>query len=164
MLCHTDSQEYKMKPRMIVMLIIFALSGIQTAAFAGATNPPLSEERQGIIKKNILAGLEHRSMEVRCDYIQLVIDLKRAYPKYNFDYAIIPLMDKLKNEDELSIRILAALALYEYQDSRMSRFAVQQTALHDSSPRLARHCQTLLRKWDDRNDRPLYITEIVYPF
>lgn len=153
-----------MKRFLYALIVVFAVVAAQNTLFAREINPPLSAERQAVIEKNILAGLQHRSLEVRCDYIQLIVDLKRAYPKYDFDYAIIPLMSKLKNEDADCIRILAALALYEYQDSRMGKFAVQQTAVHESSPRLARHCQTLIRKWDERSERPVFVAQVVYPF
>jgi hypothetical protein len=143
---------------------MFAITASSNTLFAGENNPPLSKERQEYIKENIVAGLQHRSMEVQADYVQLVIDLKRAYPEYNFDYAIIPLMDKLKNESDAGIRIISALALYEYKDSRKSKFAVQQTAMLDGSERVARHCQTLIRKWDVRAERPVYTAQVVYPF
>ncbi|MCZ7554989.1 MAG: hypothetical protein M5R41_01130 [Bacteroidia bacterium] len=153
-----------MKRFMIAIVAVFAIAAVQNTLLAREINPPLSTERQEYIEKNILAGLNHKSLEVRCDYIQLIIDLKRAYPKYDFDYAIIPLMDKLKNEDQECIRIIAALALYEFQDSRMGKFAVVQTARHDSSSRLVRHCQTLVRRWDNRSEQQQYVAEVRYPF
>ncbi|MCB2203932.1 hypothetical protein KQI65_04230 [bacterium] len=153
-----------MKKVMITMMMLFAISAVTQVALAGEANPPLSQERQEYIKENVLAGLQHPSMEVQADYVQLVIDLKRAYPEYDFDYAIIPLMDKLKNESDDGIRIISALALYEYQDSRKSRFAVQQTAMLDGSDRVAKHCQTLVRKWDNRSEKPIYTAQVVYPF
>jgi hypothetical protein len=153
-----------MKRIMIAIVAAFTFVALQNTLLAREINPPLSTERQVFIEKNILAGLNHKSLEVRCDHIQLIIDLKRAYPKYDFDYAIIPLMDKLKNEEQECIRILAALALYEFQDSRMGKFAVQQTARHDASPRLARHCTTLIRKWDNRADQNIFVAEVRYPF
>lgn len=96
--------------------------------------------------------------------MQLVIDLKRAYPNYDFDYAIIPLMGILKGEDSCPMRMLAALALYEFEDSRMSRFAVLQTFYHCDSERLTKHCKTLVLKWNQRDARPVYTAEVVYPF
>ena len=153
-----------MKKAAMILMVMFVMSAVSNTLSAGENNPPLSQERQEYIKTNILAGLEHSSMEVRADYVQLVIDLKRAYPEYDFDYAIIPLMDKLKNETEDGIRIISALALYEFNDSRKSKFAVQQTAMLDGSDRVARHCQTLIRKWDNRSERPIYTAQVVYPF
>ncbi len=153
-----------MKKIMITLMMLFVISAVSNTLFAGENNPPLTKERQEYIKTNVLAGLQHSSMEVQADYVQLVIDLKRAYPEYNFDYAIIPLMDKLKNESDAGIRIISALALYEYKDSRKSKFAVQQTAMLDDSERVARHCQTLIRKWDNRTERPIFTAQVVYPF
>ena len=153
-----------MKKAMLTLVVMLVISAVPSAIFASESNPPISQERQELIKENILAGIQHKSMEVQADYVQLVIDLKRAYPEYDFDYAIIPLMDKLKNESTPGIRIIAALALYEFKDSRMGKFAIQQTALLDGSDRVARHCQTLIRKWDNRTDRPVYTAQVVYPF
>lgn len=153
-----------MKKMMMTLMMVFVISAVPNMLFAGETNPPLSQERLEYIKVNVLAGLQHPSMEVQADYVQLVIDLKRAYPEYDFDYAIIPLMDKLKNEAEAGIRIISALALYEFKDSRKSKFAVQQTAMLDDSDRVARHCQTLIRKWNNRTERPIYTAQVVYPF
>jgi len=151
-----------MKPVLIPLLLIVIAAS--STMIAQASNPPLSDTRQEEIRVNILAGLEHRSMEVQADYVQLIVDLKRAYPTYDFEYAIIPLMDKLKNESDPGIRILAALALYEYKDSRKAKFAIQQTAKYDNSERVARHCQTLIRRWDNRTEHPTYTAHLVYPF
>jgi hypothetical protein len=153
-----------MKKVLCSVAVLLVLSAVPYSMFAATVNPPLSKERQELIKTNLLVGLNHSSTEVQADYMQLVIDLKRAYPEYDFDYAIIPLMNKLKNCDDCPVRILAALALYEFQDSRKSRFAVQQTIEHCDTPRLARFCQTLIRKWDNRAPRPNYVAEVVYPF
>ncbi len=146
---------------LIAMLVICAVPSLVSAS---TINPPLTPERQELIKKNLVAGLEHSSTEVQAHYLQLIIDLKRAYPKYDFDYAVIPLMGKLKTNDNCGMRILAALALYEYQDSRLGRFAVQQTIQHCDSDRLAKICKTLIRKWDNRSERPAYTAQVVYPF
>lgn len=151
-----------MKKSLMTLLVMMVVAS--ASVFAQVNNPPLSADRQNDIKTNLLAGLQHPSMEVQADYIQLIIDLKRAYPEYDFDYAIIPLMDKLKNESESGIRIIAALALYEYKDSRMSKFAIQQTAKHDGSKRVARHCETLIRKWDSRSENSVFTAQVVYPF
>ncbi|MFZ1731855.1 MAG: hypothetical protein WBQ23_13125 [Bacteroidota bacterium] len=145
----------------VAMLVICAVPSLLSAS---TIHPPLTPERQELIKKNIMAGLESSSFEVQANHLQLIVDLKRAYPEYDFDYAIIPLMGKLKNNENCGMRILAALALYEFQDSRMGRFAVNQTIDHCNSDRLAKFCQTLIRKWDFRSERPAYTAQIVYPF
>ncbi len=153
-----------MKKLIYAMFAMLVVCAVPSSLFAETINPPLTPERQEIIKTNVLAGLEHSSAEVQADYVQLVIDLKRAYPQYDFDYAIIPLMSKLKNEESCGMRILAALALYEFEDSGMSRFAVKQTMYHCDNVRLSRFCKTLIRKWDNRGDRAVYTAQVVYPF
>ena len=150
-----------MKSLVLALFAMLAVCAIPASLSATSANPPLGDERQEIIRTNILAGLENPSAEVRASYMQLVIDLNRAYPDLDFDYAIIPLMSILKSEESCPMRMLAALALYEYEDSRMSRFAVLQTFYHCDSDRLSRHCKTLVLKWHEREDRPIYTAEVV---
>jgi hypothetical protein len=153
-----------MKSLVCALFALLVTMSVPGDLFAAAINPPLSTERQEFIRTNIVAGLENSSAEVRASYMQLVIDLKRAYPEYDFDYAIIPLMAQLKSEESCPMRMMAALALYEFEDSRMSRFAVQQTIHHCDSERLTRHCKTLIAKWNARGNRPVYTAQVVYPF
>lgn len=153
-----------MKTLVCALFALLVTVSIPGDLFAAATNPPLSPERQEYIRTNLVAGLENSSAEVRASYMQLVIDLKRAYPEYDFDYAIIPLMAQLKSAESCPMRMMAALALYEFEDSRMSRFAVQQTIYHCDSERLTRHCKTLIAKWHARSARPVYTAQVVYPF
>jgi hypothetical protein len=143
----------------LLALVLFpALSSAQNP------NPPLSAARQEMIEKNLVAGLQHPSCLVRGDYVRLVIDLKRAYPTLDFDYAIIPLMGLLKSDENECVRIFAALALYQFEDSDRGRFAVSQAIRHDDSDRLRRHCSTLIRKWDNREPAPNYVAMVSYPF
>lgn len=153
-----------MKSLLLTLFAMLALFAIPASLSAASINPPLDNNRQNVIRTNIIAGLEHPSAEIRASYMQLVIDLNRAYPEHDFGYAIIPLMSILKNDESCPMRMLAALALYEYEDSRMSRFAVLQTFYHCDIDRLSRHCKTLVLKWHDRDDRPMYTAEVVYPF
>ena len=153
-----------MKSLITALFAMLVICAVPASLSAESSNPPLTDERQDVIRTNLVAGLENSSAEVRASYMQLVIDLKRAYPEYDFDYAIIPLMSILKNEDNCPMRMLAALALYEFEDSRMSRFAVLQTFYHCDSDRLTKHCKTLVLKWHQRDDRPVYTAEVVYPF
>ncbi|MBR9978708.1 MAG: hypothetical protein KFH87_11540 [Bacteroidetes bacterium] len=153
-----------MKTLSYALMLMITMTAFPVLLSAETAHPPLSRERQDFIKTNLLAGLEHSSTEVRAQYVQLIIELKRAYPQYDFDYAIIPLMSTLKNEENCGMRILAALALYEFPHSRKGRFAIEQTARHCDSQRLARHCTTLLRKWNDREEHPAYTAQVVFPF
>ncbi len=125
-----------------------ALMVILTAATAFAQSPAeMTPARATLIEKNICANLTHPSDEVKGDAIQLVIDLKNAYPTMDLDYAIIPLMSVLKHDTRDELRILSALALRTF-DSDRARFAVSQRARFDESPRVARHCSRLMRDWN----------------
>jgi hypothetical protein len=143
---------------------LLALVLFPALASAQNLNPPLTPARQELIEKNLIAGLQHPSCLVRGDYIRLVIDLKRAYPTLDFDYTIIPLMALLKGDDNECVRIFAALALYQFEDSGRGRFAVAQAVHHDSSDRMRRHCSTLIRRWDNREPAPASVAMVSYPF
>ena len=108
---------------------------------------PLSAQKQEMIQENILANLQHSSIEVRATTIQLLIDLQKNYPQSDFGYALLPMMDMLKSDDRPEFRILAALALY-HLDSDLGKFAVSRRAEFDDSPRVAKHCAALIRNWD----------------
>ena len=110
---------------------------------------PLSEQQQELIETNVLANLDHNSIEVRANTIQLLIDLKKTYPNYDFTYSIIPMMETLKSDDKAEFRILAALALY-HLDSELGRYAVKQRVTYDDSDRVTRHCANLIRNWDKK--------------
>jgi len=137
-----------------VALIAFMVAGAGQAV-AGEGNKPLSEERQDLIEKNLINNLEHKSVEVRGDAIQTLNPPKTNYPEYEFDYAVLPLISKLKNDQREEIRILAALALYHF-DSARGKFAISRRALYDNSPRVTRHCNTLLRTWNQKSVAPAF--------
>lgn len=119
---------------------------------------PLTEKQLELIKKNVLANLEHTSLEVRAATMQLLIDMKETYPSNDLAYAIIPLMETLKNDEKPEFRILAALALF-HLDSELGRFAVERRAKYDDDERVARHCATLAKKWDqDKSDQDFLLT------
>jgi hypothetical protein len=132
--------------------LVFLLGLCLTPAFAFTDEPvrPLTAEQFSLIEKNILRNLDCCCCEVRANTIQTIIDLKKAYPNENFDYAIIPLMSLLKSDNRYEVRILAALALYQY-DSELAKFAISRRALYDSSERVAKHCATLIREWNNKH-------------
>jgi hypothetical protein len=140
-----------MKTR-ILTLVTLALLAVTTSAFA-AGDPP-ANDRQALIEKNILSSLTSPMVEVRADAIQTVIDMKKAWPSMDLDYAVIPLMSVLKSDSRVELRILSALALRSF-DSDRARFAVSQRALYDDSPRVARHCTNLMRDWSRLPGSPL---------
>lgn len=135
-----------MKTATITLVVLLALFTAPVFALTDEPVKPLTQDQFSLIEKNILKNLQCKCCEVRANTIQTIIDLKSAYPEENFDYAIIPLMGVLKGDDRYEVRILAALALYQY-DSDLAKFAVSRRALYDSSERVARHCASLTREW-----------------
>jgi len=108
-----------------------------------------SESQIELIKKNVLSNLQHPSLDVRAGSMQLLIDLKKTWPTYDLDFAILPIMEMLKTDEKDEFRILAALTLF-HLDSKLGRFAVEQRAKFDESERVARHCAALIRNWEKK--------------
>jgi hypothetical protein len=138
---------------------IIMMAAIIAIPAQSQTTKSLTPDQQELIQKNVLANLQHKSLEVRAGTIQLLIDLKSAYPQYDISYALLPLMETLKSSEMPEFRILAALALY-HLDSELGRFAVSRRAQFDESPRVARHCATLIRNWDKNTIGTDLIAEI----
>ena len=138
-------------------LCVFVLSGLGQAV-AGSGNDPLSKDRQGIIEKNFLNSLNHESVNIRADAIQNMIQLKKIYPLYTFDYAIVPLISNLKNDGREEIRILAALALYHF-DTERGKFAIERRILYDDSPRVTKLCKDLINTWSEKSISPAFATD-----
>ncbi|MDT8324408.1 MAG: hypothetical protein RRA94_09870 [Bacteroidota bacterium] len=120
---------------------------------------PLSEKQLEMIKENVLANLDHTSLEVRAATMQLLIDMKETYPSYDLSYAVLPMMETLKSDSKPEFRILAALALF-HLDSDLGRFAVERRAKYDDDERVARHCASLVRNWDKEKDKDSFLAEI----
>lgn len=122
-------------------------------------NKPLSEKQVELIKQNVLANLEHTSLDVRAATMQLLIDLKETYPSYDLNYAVLPMMETLKSDPKPEFRILAALALF-HLDSDLGRFAVERRAKFDDDARVARHCADLARSWDSEKNKDSFLAEV----
>ena len=132
--------------RSLMTIALAAVVALSTMTVSAQDAQPLSDKQIELIKENVLDNLDHPSMEVRAGTMQLLIELKNNYPTYDFNYAVLPMMETLKNDDKAEFRILAALALY-HLDSDLGRFAVERRAKFDDNPRVARHCSALVRNW-----------------
>lgn len=135
-----------MKKSLSVFALALALVALPLSSAFSQDARPLTERQMELIEKNILANLESPSMEVRAGTMQTLIELKKSYPSYDVSYAVLPMMETLKNDEKPSFRILAALTLY-HLNSDLGRFAVARRAEFDSDKRVARHCATLVRNW-----------------
>ncbi len=112
-------------------------------------NTDITPETQTILKKNILRNLEHRITDIRANTLQLIIDLSVSHPEVDLDFALLPTMHILKQDDHEGLRILAAVALYHIGGER-GQFAVQRRSLYDDSPRVARNCSRLSLYWGEQ--------------
>jgi hypothetical protein len=138
-----------MKAAVLCLVLLFAAATIPARALTDEPAKPFTKSQCELVRKNILKNLTDESDEIRAGTIQLIIDIKKAFPKESCSYAVIPLLDRLKSDKRCEIRILAAQALYEL-DSDLGRFAVTRRAQFDPSDRVARRCATLARLWDNR--------------
>ncbi len=120
---------------------------------------PLTEQQLEMIQKNVLANLQHQSLDVRAATMQLLIDMKETYPSYDLNYAVLPMMETLKSDPKPEFRILAALALF-HLDSDLGRFAVERRAKFDDDDRVARHCASLVRNWGKNVDKDSFLAEV----
>ncbi len=136
-----------MKTILTTLALCLALSSTAAVAQQPAE---LSEKQVALIEKNVVANLNHPSLEVRAGTMQLLIDMKKAWPEYNLSYAVLPIMETLKSDDKPEFRILAALTLF-HLDSELGRFAVERRAKYDASDRVSKHCAALAKQWEKKD-------------
>lgn len=148
-----------MKKMLTALVLVAALVATPFVTTQAQEAKPLTEKQLELIKTNVLANLQHPSLEVRAGTMQLLIDMKQAYPDYDFGYAVIPMMETLKSDPKPEFRILAALALF-HLDSEKGRFAVERRARYDEDARVAKHCASLIRSWDSPNKDQTFMAEV----
>ncbi|MCZ7556975.1 MAG: hypothetical protein M5R41_11305 [Bacteroidia bacterium] len=129
--------------------LILCLAFLSTTVHAQQPVAP-SERQAKLIETNVIANLQHPSLEVRAGTMQLLIDMKKEWPQQDLSYAVLPMLETLKSDEKPEFRILAALALY-HLDSDLGRFAVERRAKYDSSERVAKHCAALVKSWDNKS-------------
>ncbi|MBE0643533.1 MAG: hypothetical protein IH600_05600 [Bacteroidetes bacterium] len=135
-----------MKKSLTTLALMLAFVALPLTTSFAQDARPLTDRQMELIQTNVLANLESPSMEVRATTMQLLIDLKKTYPAYDINFAVLPMMETLKSDEKPEFRILAALTLY-HLDSELGRFAVERRAQYDSNDRVARHCSMLARNW-----------------
>lgn len=143
-----------MKPYLFLSMLVLAFC-LSVSTEAASPLPLKSTHQRAALERNILAGLQNPTMEVRASTMQLIVDLREADPTLDLNFAIIPLMDQLKSSDYAELRILSALALNSF-DSQVGRFAVARRALYDPSTRVSKICAAITNSWmpDPRSTEP----------
>ena len=76
--------------------------------------------------------------------MEVVRNLKQAYPNANLSNTIIPLMSILRTHSDNSMRILAALTLKEIGDEK-AFYAITEAAKFDSSNVVRHICSGISR-------------------
>jgi len=120
---------------LIVLLSLFVSSNI----FAGGKNV---EKILKAAEKNLSKTLQGDNENLRGSAIQVVLQLKKAYPNYKFKKVIIPLMRILRNHENQNIRILAALSLYEL-GNEIGVYAVKEASRFDDNKMVRHICLSL---------------------
>lgn len=133
----------------IAALFCALMLGNPAATAQGHDGGTFSPKQITAIQENILRNLEHRVTNIRANSLQLLIDLRLSHPEIDLQFAQLPVMRILKQDDHEGLRILAAVALYHIGDRR-GRFAVQRRALYDPSARVAQQCSRLFSYWGNR--------------
>ena len=142
-----------MKTFFTIAVILSMLASDRLFASTYGIPTRLTDTQLDLIKKNVLVNLENSAVEVRADAIQLLIDLRKNFPNADLDFAILPLLNRLKSDDREEIRILSAIALYNF-DSELGRFAVERRALYDSSQRVSKQCLNIAHVWNHSTTMP----------
>jgi hypothetical protein len=101
---------------------------------------PFSAARMNLVERNLVRSLASPISAIRFDAIQTVIALRRTAAPFDEGSYIIPLMRCMKSDDCPEVRIIAALALSEF-NSHLARWSVERHAMYDSSARVAKHCE-----------------------
>lgn len=104
------------------------------------SNPAAAGEKDDILKlasKNLKLTLTKSSDMLQESAILAVLDIKSTYPETDMKDVILPLMRILRTHQDPSLRVLAALALYEVGDGR-ALWAIQEAVRFDSN-HIVRH-------------------------
>ncbi len=146
-----------MRPAWICYALLSLLLLIPPALSAEEPQKELTPRQLDLIRQNFVYNLSTCCPDVLVGCMQTMIQLKTTYPAYDFDYAIIPLLSRLKNDERCEVRIQAALALKEF-DSEMARFAISRRVDYDPSERVQKICGAIVHSWRDKggeNSSPL---------
>jgi len=92
--------------------------------------------------KNLRVTLQGSNDNLKESAVEVVKDLKEAYPQAKLSGTIIPLMTILRTHSDSGMRILAALALKEIGDDK-AFYAITEAAKFDSSSVVRHICASI---------------------
>lgn len=129
----------------IVLCTAFAANGGEKEK--EKTNIKILEKAE----RNIQATLQGDNDNLKESAIQVIRELQKAYPDYNFRRVNIPLMKILRNHDNRNFRVLAALALFEV-GGETGQYAVKEAARFDDDRMVQYICKNLVSQNDSSSD------------
>jgi len=138
-----------MKPAWMCCALFAVALLIPPGLSAGDIPNDLTPRQLDMIEKNFVYNLSTCCPDILVSCIQTMIQLKTTYPQHDFDYAVIPLLSRMKNDERCEVRIIAALALSEF-DSDLARFAISRRADYDPSERVQKVCGAIVHSWKEK--------------
>lgn len=146
-----------MRPAWICCALLAVLVLNPPALSADEPQKELTPRQLDLVRQNFVYNLTTCCPDILVSCMQTMKQLKTTYPQYDFDYAIIPLLSHLKNDERCEVRIMAAIALAEF-DSEMARFAISRRMTYDPAERVQKICGAIVHSWKEKgsvNPAPL---------
>jgi hypothetical protein len=136
-----------MKHLLVVVAVVASLGCTTVQAAPGGPAAKASTQKTALIEKNIVNLLTSGNLDLQTGGIQNILELRRCCPEMDLDYAVIPLLSCLRDENSPELRVMAATALYEI-GGHIGRYAVERRALYDTSEWAVRQLQRIRQAWD----------------
>lgn len=95
--------------------------------------------------QNLKGTLQNGSDELKESAIEVVKDLKQAYPQARLTGTVIPLMQILRSHPETNMRLLAAMTLKEIGDER-GLYAIKEASVYDTHQIVRHVCASMAQR------------------
>ncbi len=126
---------------LFALLGALVVSGVVFAQDQQKVDPRFTPGNLLLIEQNLIAGLrdtDHPGLQESSG--QLLLELQRSVPAFDYSDALFPLMTIVKDENEPSAaRIYAALALHNLKSAR-GDYAIEMTAKMTDDTRVQKVC------------------------
>ncbi len=123
---------------LVALFLLFAV-----VVSANSNNTKTATANIDLVVENLLVGAESENIGLKTSS---VIQLG----KYDSDKSVNPLLKALKDDNNESVRISAAISLYKLGNPR-GIFAVKRAAKFDDSQRVRKICTILYNHYQDQN-------------
>jgi len=113
------------------------------------------EQKLKAAEENLIQSLKGDNDNLKESAIQVILELKQAYPEFKFNKAVIPLMRILRQHENQNIRILAALTLYEL-GNESGVYAVKEASKFDDNKMVRHICSSLTNKKSEQQQQQAF--------